>query len=282
LGIPVIRDVRAVGRNLQNHPAFLLAVHLRRETAPYAEAEPALLQNILRFSSRLEGCPEHDMLMYPFSRSAWHPLGRRVSALIVYVNRVFSRGSVELLSADCHEAPRVRFNLLSDARDCDRLVNGVRFALELLDDPDVRRLRNEVFVPDSRLASHLARRAGWKSPVAWLIAAGLDCAPLRRAALRKRALDVAALSADQKGMRQLVRAYANAAYHVCGTCRMGAMDDPEAVTDSCGRVRGVFGLRVGDASIFPTVPRANTHLTVLMAAEKVADQIKSEWRRQTS
>ena len=52
---------------------------------------------------------------------------------------------------------------------------------------------------------------------------------------------------------------------------MGAEDDPMAVTDSQGRVRGVGGLRVVDASLFPVVPCANTNFPTLMTAEKIAD-----------
>ena len=53
----------------------------------------------------------------------------------------------------------------------------------------------------------------------------------------------------------------------------GREDDPMAVTDPAGRVRGVEGLRVVDASIFPVVPCANTNFPVLMTAEKCADAI---------
>jgi 5-(hydroxymethyl)furfural/furfural oxidase len=48
-----------------------------------------------------------------------------------------------------------------------------------------------------------------------------------------------------------------------------------AVTDHQGRVRGVHGLRVVDASIFPVVPCANTNFPTMMAAEKIADDILS-------
>jgi 5-(hydroxymethyl)furfural/furfural oxidase len=54
---------------------------------------------------------------------------------------------------------------------------------------------------------------------------------------------------------------------------MGADDDPMAVTDPSGRVRGVHGLRVVDASIFPVVPCANTNFPTIMTAEKIADAI---------
>ena len=52
---------------------------------------------------------------------------------------------------------------------------------------------------------------------------------------------------------------------------MGAADDRDAVTDPAGRVRGVDGLRVIDASIMPTIPRGNTNIPTIMVAEKLAD-----------
>ena len=61
--------------------------------------------------------------------------------------------------------------------------------------------------------------------------------------------------------------------HHAGTCRMGAADDPLAVTDPQGRVRGVTGLRVIDASVMPWVPRGNTNIPTIMVAEKMADAI---------
>ena len=56
-----------------------------------------------------------------------------------------------------------------------------------------------------------------------------------------------------------------------GTCRMG--DDPEdgAVVDRRGRVRGIDGLFVADASVMPDITSAPTHLTVIMIAERVAE-----------
>jgi choline dehydrogenase-like flavoprotein len=48
------------------------------------------------------------------------------------------------------------------------------------------------------------------------------------------------------------------------------------VTDPAGRVRGVAGLRVIDASIMPTVPRGNTNIPTIMVAEKLADRMLGE------
>jgi 5-(hydroxymethyl)furfural/furfural oxidase len=277
LGIGVVSDLPAVGANLQNHPAMMVAVHLPR-LAVQPSSQRSLMQNILRYSSNYEGCPEHDMLLYPFNRSYWHPLGRRVGALVVYVNKAYSRGSVELTSSNVSVAPRVRFNLLSDNRDFERMVGGLRFMLELLADPEVIRVRNEVFLPNDGIASRLDRRNARNWIGAWTAAQLLDVRQLRRGLLRFAMLEVGALAQNASALRALVRQRARAAYHVCGTCKMGGATDPEAVVDPTGRVRGVEGLRVADASIFPSIPCANTHLTVLMAAEKIADHVKTSWQ----
>ena len=51
----------------------------------------------------------------------------------------------------------------------------------------------------------------------------------------------------------------------------GADDDAMAVVDHESRVHGITGLRIVDASIFPTGPRANLHFTIVAVAEKLAD-----------
>jgi choline dehydrogenase len=63
-------------------------------------------------------------------------------------------------------------------------------------------------------------------------------------------------------------------FHPSSTCRMGRASDPMAVVDHDARVHGAHALRVVDASIFPTGPRANVHFTVVAVAEKLADAIR--------
>jgi 5-(hydroxymethyl)furfural/furfural oxidase len=65
------------------------------------------------------------------------------------------------------------------------------------------------------------------------------------------------------------------AQHASGTCRMGARHDKTSVVDPDCRVIGVSGLRVIDASVMPEVVRANTHLTTVMIAEKMAERLKA-------
>ncbi|OOB92220.1 GMC family oxidoreductase [Rathayibacter sp. VKM Ac-2630] len=69
----------------------------------------------------------------------------------------------------------------------------------------------------------------------------------------------------------VLRATHQTVYHVSCTCRMGADDDPLAVLDSQLRVRGVRGLRVVDASVFPTLPALNPVGTVMTVAERAVD-----------
>jgi choline dehydrogenase len=66
------------------------------------------------------------------------------------------------------------------------------------------------------------------------------------------------------------------AYHPISSAKMGRASDESAVVDSQCRVHGIDGLRVVDASIMPTIPRANTNIPCIMIGERVAD-----WMRQT-
>ena len=70
-----------------------------------------------------------------------------------------------------------------------------------------------------------------------------------------------------------VRAQAYTVHHPVSTCRMGATSDPSAVVDPELRVIGLEGLRVADASVFPSIIGGNTNAVVVMVAEKAADMI---------
>ena len=72
---------------------------------------------------------------------------------------------------------------------------------------------------------------------------------------------------------EFIREHVESAYHPCGTCKMGAADDPTAVVDSQARVIGVDGLRLADSSIFPRITNGNLNAPSIMVGEKVADHI---------
>jgi len=70
-----------------------------------------------------------------------------------------------------------------------------------------------------------------------------------------------------------IKEHAESAYHPCGTCKMGAVDDPMAVVDPECRVIGVGGLRVADSSIFPRITNGNLNGPSIMVGEKASDHI---------
>ena len=76
-------------------------------------------------------------------------------------------------------------------------------------------------------------------------------------------------------MLDFARRYGVSSYHVNGTARMGAADDPMAVVDARLRVHGLQALRVVDASVMPAIPSANTAASTMMIAEKAADLIRN-------
>ncbi|OMC01722.1 choline oxidase [Mycobacterium sp. NS-7484] len=83
-------------------------------------------------------------------------------------------------------------------------------------------------------------------------------------------------------LSEALRATHQTVYHVSGTCRMGADDDPMAVCDSRLRVRGVHGLRVVDASVFPTIPSVNPVGTIMAVAEHASSLVLADRREITA
>jgi len=111
-----------------------------------------------------------------------------------------------------------------------------------------------------------------------------QCIRLTREIINQEAMDEYRGDEIQPGLSVIsdedidvwVRQNVESAYHPCGTCKMGNENDPVAVVDHEGKVYGVEGLRIVDASIFPTIPNGNINAPTIMAAEKIADAILGE------
>jgi choline dehydrogenase-like flavoprotein len=97
-------------------------------------------------------------------------------------------------------------------------------------------------------------------------------------AIIQHAERIAILTEEMVASDEFLRGYlqmaVNTIFHPVGTARMGPDNDEGAVVDQRGRVRGVDGLAVVDASIMPTITRANTNLTCIMIGERVADWMR--------
>jgi choline dehydrogenase len=81
---------------------------------------------------------------------------------------------------------------------------------------------------------------------------------------------------DEESLRAHFLDFHATDYHPSGTLKMGADDDPLAVVDDHCRLRGIANLYIADASVMPTVPRANINLPTMMIGERVADFIRAE------
>jgi choline dehydrogenase len=72
-----------------------------------------------------------------------------------------------------------------------------------------------------------------------------------------------------------VRQNASTVFHLAGSCRMGAQNDPQAVVDEQLRVYGIEGLRIADASVMPVIVSGNTNAPAMMIGEKMADLLRT-------
>ena len=276
MGIPVLMGLAGVGQRLMDHPSIALSSFIRRG-ARMNEHTRRHVQVGLRYSSGLPGVPKGDMFVAVLSKSAWHAVGEQIGSLLAFVNKTYSEtGQVKLASRDPQAEPIVEFNLLSDRRDLDRLISGFRKMAGLQMSAPLRAVTDKPF-PASY--SDRVRKIGvvnTKNKVLTAIAAALMDGP---AALRRYMIDTFVVEGftfeqvmkDDEAMEAFVRKAAIGVWHASCSCRMGAADDPMAVVDTQGRVKGVQGLRVVDASIFPVVPCANTNFPTLMSAEKIAE-----------
>jgi len=272
-GITPVLDLPGVGAGLKNHPKIELAVHL-----PDASKQWAGIRTIgeicLRYSSKIGDSQLHDMGLMAISKSSWHAIGQQVGALSVALYDPRSTGAVRIAgTGEPLTAASVTFNLLDHEDDFARMVDGLGFAVRLLEPMRNSGVINEVFLPDSKMVGRFQPRTFSNRVIAGAINPLLKLAPFRKAALGRSILDLVALRGSDEMRRALIAEATGMSHHVCSTCAMGHEEDPAAVLDPQCRVRGIEGLRVADASAFPDIVRAGMYIPVMMLAEKAADMI---------
>ncbi|WP_250526416.1 GMC family oxidoreductase N-terminal domain-containing protein [Caballeronia sp. GAWG2-1] len=262
LGIDVVRDLRGVGENLQDHLQLRMAYRvngvrtLNTLSAKWWGKLFIGMQYALLRSGPMSMAPSQlgafaksnpDDASIKRSDVEYHvqPLslerfGEPLHAFNAFTASVCnlrptSRGSVHIGSPDAHAAPLIAPNYLSTEHDREVAVNALKLTRRIVNAPALARHAPEEILPGIQFQTQ----------------------------------------------EELIEAAGNIGttiFHPVGTCRMGTDNDPAAVVDSRLRVIGVRGLRVVDASVMPVITSGNTNSPTLMIAERASDMIREDRR----
>jgi 5-(hydroxymethyl)furfural/furfural oxidase len=175
----------------------------------------------------------------------------------------------------------VDFSLLSDSRDVERLMAGFRRMAAVHMSP---LMADAISDPFPASYSEKVRQIGTinlKNRILTRIAALFLDGPawVRRQFLERAVMEgdtLATLMTDDAKLEAFIRSAVAGVWHATCSCRMGAPDDRMAPLLPDGRVKGIAGLRVADASAFPSITGGNTNIPTIMLAEKMAQTILDE------
>ena len=253
LGIEVLADRQGVGENLQDHLESYFQVAVRQPITLYPKmnkfakiligAQWVLTKQGLGATNHFESCGfirSRPGVPYPDIQFHFLPLAVR------YDGRAVQQGhSMQAHVGPMRSKSRGWVRLRSaDARDRPRIMfNYMSHAEDWIEARACVRLTREIFEQpafDPYRGEEISPGSG--------------------------------VTTDEQ-IDAFIRDHAESAYHPCGTCRMGSLDDPGAVVDPQGRVIGVDGLRVVDSSIMPSLTTGNLNAPTIMIGEKCADAI---------
>jgi choline dehydrogenase len=258
IGVPVVHELRGVGRNMQDHyQARVSHPVVGMATANEKSRGIPLAIEVLRWAFTGKGLLSYSPSLVaasvkvletsatPDMQISFAP-GSFKGGLIGELERTpglsagawqmrpLSRGYVQAKSSQPEEMPAINPRYLSDETDQRAIIGGLRFARRLFDTPALQQ-----FVRDESL-------------------------PGRDIQTDDELLDYA-------------RRNGGTCYHASCTCMMGSHS--MSVVDTELRVHGLDGLRVIDASVMPAVTSTNTNAPTIMIAEKAAVMIRNAARQ---
>ena len=237
LGIPVVHDLPGVGQNLRDHPI----IHISFSTKPDhpLDGNAPRMQMALRWTAQ-ESDLRNDLMIFmqSFATERVNRGGERMEPLGI---RMLGVLDLAMSSGELR------------LTSTDPNVQPFLDYRYLRDEFDRRRMREMVHT-----AVRLAEHETFKDII------------------EERIEPTDAELASDDALDQYLLREVTTGQHISGTCKMGPASDPMAVVDQYGRVRGLDGLRVADASVMPNCIRANTNVTTMMIGERIADFIRQE------
>ncbi|MCB8881241.1 GMC family oxidoreductase N-terminal domain-containing protein [Acidisoma cellulosilytica] len=236
-GIAQVHDL-PVGQGFFDHPFVRIELKLKPEFRAKG-LDTRHTNCCVKFSSGLPGAAKQDMLLASFNHGGigvdqdMSQFGEAGMHVMLYECR--SRGTVRALSADPRVQPEIDENMMSDPFDLARMRAGARHLALVANHPSTRAICRDIQMGNT----------------------GLPLAEL--------------LTASDDQVDDWLMTDCNDAQHGAGGCVMGRAGENFSVVDTLGRVHGMQGLRVIDASIMPRDCKANTNFTTIMIGEKLAD-----------
>ncbi len=246
-GVEVVRDLPGVGRNLQDHPCVQLGWGTRRRT---------LLQ-----AGTVASAARYHLLRKGMLTSNVAEAGAMIRL----------KETSEIPEIQLHFAPAFALEHGMKIPDWRGYMIGVtlvkvasrgRVRLDSSDPGTAPIIEANTFAEDSDL-DHIARGVEIALEVG-----GQSAFDHTRTEHRHPSTPLD----DRAAIADFCRREHQTLYHPVGTCAMGMDPGAGAVVNSMGRVHGVPGLRVIDASIMPTIPNSNTNAPTMMIAEKIAGE----------
>jgi choline dehydrogenase-like flavoprotein len=263
LDIPVVHNLKGVGENLLDHPETIIMWELNAAIPPQTtmDSDAGIF---LRREIKDAATSNSD----PFLNPKRIPDGTIADIMMHCYQIPFSLNTARLgydtpLNAFCMTPniprPRSRGRIYLTSKD-----PSVKPALDFRYFTDPEGYDAATIVAGLKAAREIAKEAPFRD---WL----------------KREVAPGPKVQTDEELSEYGRRAAHTVYHPAGTTKMGAKDDEWAVVDYKLRVRGLKGVRIADAGVFPTMTTSNPMLTVLAIGEKAAELIAAEagWRGDT-
>jgi choline dehydrogenase len=255
-GIDIVHDLPGVGENLQDHLEFYFQVACTQPITLYGANNPFAKALIgLRWLLRHDG------------------LGAS--------NHFESCGFIRSRAGVAY--PDIQYHFLPLAVSYDGNTLATEHGMQAHVGPMRSKSRGHVRLasPDPHAApkiqfNYMSHPDDWRDMRACVRLTREIFAQPAFAAYRGREIQPGASVTTDEAIDQFIREKVESAYHPCGTCKMGAPDDPASVVTPDTKVIGVDGLRVVDASIIPSITNGNLNAPTIMIAEKAADIIRGK------